>query len=192
MIYVDLLISFLQVGLFSIGGGYAALPFIQDQVVSYRQWLSMDEFTNLITIAEMTPGPFAINSATFVGLRVGGFGGALIATVATIIPSLIIVTILFYGYRKYKGVPILDKILECLRPAVIGLIASAGCSILLHVILHDQTSPVTALSIDWIACVMFFVACIALIKLKRNPILIMILCGILYLLIHVIKTAALL
>ena len=80
MIYLQLFWSFLQIGLFSIGGGYAAMPLIQAQVVQNHPWLNMSEFTDLVTIAEMTPGPIAINSATFVGIRIAGIPGALIAT----------------------------------------------------------------------------------------------------------------
>lgn len=85
MIYLQLFLSFLQVGMFSIGGGYAALPLIQSQVVNQYQWLTMGEFTDLITIAEMTPGPIAVNSATFVGIRIAGIPGALIATFGCIL-----------------------------------------------------------------------------------------------------------
>lgn len=74
MIYLQLFISFFQVGLFSIGGGYAALPLIRNQIVGQHSWMTMSEFTNLITIAEMTPGPIAVNSATFVGIRIAGMG----------------------------------------------------------------------------------------------------------------------
>ena len=80
MIYLQLFLSFLQVGMFSIGGGYAAMPLIQRQVVEKYAWLTMSEFTDLITIAEMTPGPIAVNSATFVGIRIAGLPGAVIAT----------------------------------------------------------------------------------------------------------------
>ena len=80
MIYLKLFWSFIQIGLFSIGGGYAALPLIQNQVVELNKWLSMEEFVDLITIAEMTPGPIAINASTFVGTRIAGIGGAIIST----------------------------------------------------------------------------------------------------------------
>lgn len=86
MIYLQLFLSFLQVGAFSIGGGYAAMPLIQSQVVTSHGWLTMSEFTDLITIAEMTPGPIAVNSATFVGIRIAGVGGAVIATLAVSSP----------------------------------------------------------------------------------------------------------
>ena len=91
MTYLDLFWSFVQVGMFSIGGGYAAMPLIQSQVVAKHGWLTMGEFTDLITIAEMTPGPIAVNSATFVGIRIGGIPGAVVATAGCILPSLIIV-----------------------------------------------------------------------------------------------------
>ena len=94
MIYLQLFWSFLQVGLFSVGGGYAAMPLIESQVVQGHGWLTMNEFTDLITIAEMTPGPIAVNSATFVGIRIAGIGGALVATLGCITPSLIIVSVL--------------------------------------------------------------------------------------------------
>ena len=88
MIYLQLFISFLQIGLFSIGGGYAAMPLIQNQVVELHPWLTLQEFTDLITIAEMTPGPIAVNSATFVGIRIAGIPGALVATLGCITPAL--------------------------------------------------------------------------------------------------------
>lgn len=96
MIYIQLFLSFLQVGALSFGGGYAAMPLIQEQVVNLHSWLSMSEFTNLITIAEMTPGPIAVNSATFVGMQIAGILGAIIATLGCILPSCIIVTLLAY------------------------------------------------------------------------------------------------
>ena len=85
MIYLQLFLSFLQIGMFSFGGGYAAMPLIQGQVVTAHHWLSMEEFTDLITISQMTPGPIAINSATFVGTKIAGTGGALAATFGCIL-----------------------------------------------------------------------------------------------------------
>ena len=93
MIYVELFLSFLKVGLFSVGGGYAAIPLIQSQVVEGKNWITMSEFTNLVTIAEMTPGPISVNSATFVGIRIAGIPGAFAATAGCIAPALFIVTL---------------------------------------------------------------------------------------------------
>ena len=100
MIYLQLFLSFLQIGLFSFGGGYAAMPLIQGQVVTLHGWLTMSEFTDLITISQMTPGPIAVNSATFVGLKIAGIPGAVVATAGCILPSCIMVTILARLYLK--------------------------------------------------------------------------------------------
>ena len=94
MIYLKLFLSFLQIGLFSFGGGYAAMPLIQEQVVSQHDWLTMTEFTDLITISQMTPGPIAINSATFVVLKGSGIPGAVICTRGCVLPSCILVSLI--------------------------------------------------------------------------------------------------
>ena len=91
MIYLRLFMSFLQIGLFSFGGGYAALPLIQEQIVELHGWLSQSEFTDLITISQMTPGPIAVNAATFVGFRVARIPGAVTATRGCIFPFCLIV-----------------------------------------------------------------------------------------------------
>lgn len=175
MIYLELFLSFLQVGLFSIGGGYAAMPLIQNQVVTTHGWLTMEEFTDLITIAEMTPGPIAINSATFVGIRIGGFGGALIATLGCILPSCFIVSILAFIYYKYKGMSALQSVLASLRPAVVALIAGAGLSILQLVLFGGQSISLN--HVNWIGAGLFLTAFIILRKWKWNPILVMGCCG---------------
>ena len=131
MIYLQLFLSFLQVGMFSFGGGYAAMPLIQGQVVTGHHWLSMSEFTDLITISQMTPGPIAVNSATFVGIKIAGIPGALAATFGCILPSCIIVTVIAKLYLKYRSMEVLQGVLGSLRPAVVAMIAAAGISILI-------------------------------------------------------------
>lgn len=174
MIYWKLFLSFLQIGLFSIGGGYAAMPLIQAQVVELNGWLSMNEFIDLVTIAEMTPGPIAINAATFVGTRIAGLPGALVATLGSIFPALFIVSFLSYIYRKYRNLEILQKILGALRPAVVALIASAGIGILLKVLFGDAVSSG---SFNFQGACLFLGAFLALRKWKVNPILTMVCCG---------------
>ena len=127
---LDLFLCFVQVGLFSIGGGYAAMPMIQAKAVEHYHWLTMGEFTDLMTIAEMTPGPITVNSATFVGIRMAGIPGALVATMGCILPSLIIVSLLSWLYEKYRSMDAMQAVLACLRPAVVALIASAALTIL--------------------------------------------------------------
>lgn len=176
MIYLQLFLSFLQIGLFSIGGGYAAIPLIQAQVVQHHGWLSMSEFTDLVTIAEMTPGPIAVNSATFVGIRIAGLPGALMATLGCIFPSLIIVSLLAYVYYRYKTLSVLQSVLASLRPAVVALIASAGISILLQVMFGGNSMLLE--NTNWVGITLFALAFFALRKLKWNPILVMVLCGV--------------
>ncbi len=177
MIYLELFLSFLQVGLFSIGGGYAAMPLIQSQVVSRYGWLTMNEFTDLITIAEMTPGPIAVNSATFVGIRIAGIPGALLATAGCILPSCFIVSGLALLYNRYRKMSGLQSVLSCLRPAVVALIAAAGLSILKLVIFDGM--EMCAANIQWLSLGLFLGAFLVLRKWKINPILVMLACGIL-------------
>ena len=131
MIYLYLFVSFLQVGMFSFGGGYAAMPLIQEQVVTIHHWLDISEFTDLVTISQMTPGPISINAATFVGIKIAGIPGAIVATGGCVLPSCVIVMIIAKVYLKYRKMGMLQGILNALRPAVIAMIASAGISILI-------------------------------------------------------------
>ncbi|MCI6377313.1 MAG: chromate transporter [Clostridiales bacterium] len=132
MIYLELLWSFFQIGLFSIGGGYAAMPLIQRQVVDAHSWLTMTQFADIMTIAEMTPGPIAINSATFVGIQVAGIPGAIIATLGCVLPSCVIVMTLAFIYYRFRGLAMVKGILAGLRPAVVAMIASAGISLVMQ------------------------------------------------------------
>ncbi|MDY3036106.1 MAG: chromate transporter [Absicoccus sp.] len=129
-IYITLFISFIWIGAFSFGGGYAALPLIKEQTVTIHHWLSMKEFTNLITISQMTPGPIAINSATFVGQKVAVLGGAVACTLGCIAPSLILVTILAKIYFTYRNLDVMKKIFQVLRPIVLAMILGSGLLIL--------------------------------------------------------------
>ena len=179
MIYLKLFWSFLQVGLFSIGGGDAAIPLIQNEAVANNAWLSMTEFTDLVTIAEMTPGPIGINAATFVGIRIAGIPGALIATFGFILPSCLIVSILAVLYRRYKNLSSLQSVLSCLRPVVVALIAAAALSVLQLLLFSGQT--VTLSHINWLALALFVGALFLINRKKLNPILTMFLCGGVYL-----------
>ena len=177
MIYIQLFLSFLQVGALSFGGGYAAMPLIQEQVVNSHSWLTMTEFTNLITIAEMTPGPIAINAATFVGTQIAGVLGAVIATLGCILPSCIVVTLLAYVYMKYRNMSLLQGTLASLRPAVVAMIAKAGITILISAFFLDGTVTFIRQNICVSMILFFGIALILLRKFKVNPILAMVLCG---------------
>ena len=173
MIYLQLFFSFLQIGALSFGGGYAAMPLIQEQVVTMHGWLSMETFSDLVTIAEMTPGPIAVNSATFVGTRIAGPGGAVVATL-----GCIIVTLLAYIYTKYRKMSLLQGTLTSLRPAVVAMIAKAGVTILVSSFFINGALELFRENIC-IRMVVFFTAALVLLrKFKMNPILVMVLCGV--------------
>ena len=177
MIYLELFWGFLKIGLFSFGGGYAAMPLIQEQVVSMHNWLSMAEFTDLITISQMTPGPIAINSATFVGIKIAGIPGALASTAGCILPSCIIVLMIAKLYMKYRGMHMLQGILNSLRPAVVAMIASAGISVLITA-LWGSAELISLAGTNWILAAIFVLCVVLLRKFRMNPILVMVLAGV--------------
>lgn len=185
MIYWQLFIAFVQVGALSFGGGYAALPLIEEAVVNQHQWISAAEMVDMITISQMTPGPIAINTATFVGMKMAGVPGAVIATTGVVTPSFFIVLLLASLYYRFKGLTIIQGIVRGLRPAVIILIASAGWTILKTALFQQldgsDTISLQNLKIDGL---LIMLTCLILIrKTKISPIAIMILAGILQILI---------
>ena len=189
MILLELFWAFFQIGLFSFGGGMAALPLIQDQVVDVHGWLTLAEFTDLITISQMTPGPIAINASTFVGTQVAGFAGSVVATLGCVTPSCMIISILAFIYARYKNLDLMQAILTGLRPAVVGLIATAGMAIIRMTFwagsdakaTHTVTGIIaeTLQSLDWFAITIFLGTIYLLRKFRLDPILVMVLCGIL-------------
>jgi len=187
MIYLQIFVSFFQIGLFSIGGGYAALPLIENQVIDVHNWLSLADFADLITISQMTPGPIALNAATFVGTRVGGLLGAIVATVGCITPSCIIVLTLAYFYYKYKNISTIQGVLKGLRPAVVSLIASAGISILSLALFKTEGVTITNMNlsdINFVSVILVALGLFFLRKFKANPIHVMILSGIIGLIVY--------
>ena len=173
MIYLSLFWSFFQIGLFSIGGGYAAMPLIQHQVVDLHAWLTMTQFADIITIAEMTPGPIAINAATFVGIQVCGIPGAIVATIGCVFPSCIIVLALARLYYRYRELSLMKGVLLGLRPAVVALIASAGLSILFLAFFGGRTLPSGPEGVNWVSVLLFGAGLFLLRRWKLNPILVM-------------------
>ena len=176
MILPRLFWSFLQIGLFSIGGGYAAIPLIQSQAVEINGWLTPAQFMDLATIAEMTPGPIGINAATFVGMRVAGLPGALAASFGFVFPSLLIVSALSVYYLRRRETPLLQSVLASLRPAVVALIAAAGLNMLLQAAFGGR-ELITPENLRWPSVCLFAAAFFALRKFKWSPIRVIALCG---------------
>ena len=149
------------------------MPLIQNQAIDIHSWLTMTQFADIMTIAEMTPGPIAINSATFVGIQVAGLPGAVIATVGCVFPSCVIVMTLAYIYYRFRGLNIVQGVLAGLRPAVIAMIASAGISLLILAVYGQRALPADLTSFDVIAVVIFAAGFIVLRKWKPNPLWVM-------------------
>ncbi|MGB9681699.1 MAG: chromate transporter [bacterium] len=129
MILLQLFFTFAQIGLFAFGGGYAILPLIEKEIVNNLHWLTHKEFLEIVTISQLTPGPIAINAATFVGYKVGGFIGSTIATISVCLPSVVLVLIVVRFLKKFETNIWVNNALKGLRPAVVALIASAAYSL---------------------------------------------------------------
>lgn len=170
MLLLKLFFAFIQVGMFSVGGGYAAIPLIQEQIVNIYHLMTMEEFSDLITVAEMTPGPISINSATFVGMRIAGIPGVLICSIGCIIPSFVICLTLAHFYYKYRTVSGVQVVLGSLRPAVVALIASAGASILMLGLFQAELEAVVLGNLRYVELIIFVVALFLLRKFKLNAI----------------------
>ncbi len=129
MIFLRLFLTFAQIGLFAFGGGYAILPLIEKEVVISLRWLTHKEFLEVVTISQLTPGPIAINAATFVGYKVGGIMGSAIATISVCLPPVILVLIVLKFLKRFETNVWVNNVIKGLRPAVVALIASAAYSL---------------------------------------------------------------
>lgn len=152
---LDLYIQFFIIGATAFGGGYAVLPLINSFIVEEKGWLSVAEMTDLVSISNMTPGPIAINSATFVGTKIAGIPGSIVATFGVITPSFILMSILgFLLFSANKRLKFLDKMLKTLRPAIVGLIAIAALNMTINAVFTNDQSP-ESLSINIIPLICF-------------------------------------
>ena len=195
-LFLQLFWSFFLIGMFTFGGGYAMLSLIQAQVVVKHAWLTESMFTDIVAISQMTPGPVGINCATYVGYDVvtaagaghlAGILGSMTATLAITLPSFIIVLMLVKFYNHVKGSPMFEGAMSIIRPAVVGLIGAAAV-ILCVSVSWDGLVPsfrvVEENFPDWKSWCLFAAAFIASFKFKLNPILLIILSGVLGLLLY--------
>lgn len=136
--------SYFKVGLFSYGGGYAMIPIMESEIIIRHGWLTRVEFVDIIAVAEMTPGPIAVNSATFVGFRLAGITGSLIATLGIITPSLLILLLLSSYLMKLVKSPGADRAIRGMRPAVIALLLLAAFSLGQTALVDRRTTLITA------------------------------------------------
>ena len=181
MIFLQLFYTFFQIGLFGFGGGYAMLSLIQGEVVTKYAWLSSSEFTDIVAISQMTPGPIGINSATYVGytavVNAGyshtiGILGSVIATFSVVLPSFILMILISRFFLKYQKHPAVAAVFSGLRPGVVGLLAAAALVLMNEENFGQDTYQIT------ISSILFLSVFIASYKYKANPILLIILCGV--------------
>ena len=192
---IELFFTFFKIGMFTIGGGYAMIPLIQQEIVDHG-WMTFKETVDMIAVSEMTPGPFAINSATFVGVKTGGIIGAAVATLGVVLPSFIIVVLVAKYSTRFRNEPMVQSALYGLRPAVIGLIAASAFSIAtasFFTISNDGSAlSISGLvsniggTVDFKSIFIFIVAMIAGIKYKVHPILLIVLSGVLGIILYAI------
>ena len=176
MLYLQLFYTFFKIGLFGFGGGYAMLSMIQGEVVTRYGWLTSQEFTDIVAISQMTPGPIGINSATYVGFTATGrVWGSIIATLAVVLPSFILMLAISKFFLKYQKHPVVEAVFSGLRPAVVGLLASAAL-VLMNA--ENFSSPKEDMYSFIISCLIFLVAFVGTRKYKINPILMIVACGI--------------
>lgn len=175
MIYLLLFVHFALVGVASFGGGYGALPQIQEKIVSELGWMTQSEFSDVMVISEMTPGPISINAATFVGTNQAGVLGSVCATMGFVFPSIVIMSIFAVLLKKYGNLKSVKDVLSVMRPCVIGLIASAGIKMLVEA-LGEGCAFVK--NVDVFAAVMFVASLVVIRKWKPSPIVVMVICGV--------------
>lgn len=167
---LDIVITFMKIGLLSFGGGYAAVAIVEQQVVEIKGWMNYEQFMDIVTIDELTPGPVTVNAATFVGTRLAGTLGAIAATIGAILPSCIIALVLVKVYYKYKDVTLISGVLNGLKSMVVALISVTTINIISNALFLDG-------SLDFYSLLLFAVSLILIRKYKLNPLIVMIICG---------------
>ncbi len=173
MIYLQLFLSYLKIGFFGFGGGYAMISLIQNEIVVQRGWLTNMQLTDIIAVSQMTPGPIAINCATYVGyVATGSVLGSILATVAVCIPPLTIMLVISKFYVKLRGNCYMDGALFWMKPMVVGMIGAAAL-----MIINRETF------LDWVSIVIFILSFVALWR-KINPIYILLIAAIAGILIY--------
>ena len=178
MIYIDLFLTFLKIGTFTIGGGYAMLPLIQEAVIQ-KDWMTTEEIVNFIAVSESTPGPFAINISTYIGAETGGLIGACAATLGVVLPSFVIILIIAKFFKAFSSNRYVKGCLAGLRPAVVGLIAASVVSVGASVFFPDGFFTEVFKSYWFYVSAFIFLLMLVLEIKKLSPIIIIVLSAVL-------------
>lgn len=173
MIYLELFYTFFLIGAFTFGGGYAMLPLIQEQVAArWSDVISQEAMINFIAVSESTPGPFAVNMATYIGSQMGGVFGSVCATLGVVLPSFIIILIVAGCYERFKESRIVKGCMSGLKPAVVGLIANAFLNVLITVFFPAGWTVAVFSSISFYLYAAIFGVMLVLALKKVHPIII--------------------
>ncbi len=180
MIYLQLFFEFFKTGLFAVGGGLATIPFLQE-MADRTGWFTRDFLSDMIAVAESTPGPIGVNVATYAGFTTAGIPGALLATLGLITPSVIVVLIISVMLEKFKNNPYVNRAFYGIRPMVVGMIAAVALNLFFSSVLKldFSTLKTSVLNIDWRLIVMFFVFLFATRKWRLHPIIYIVIAGVL-------------
>ena len=190
MIFVQLFITFFEIRLFGFGGGYGMLSLIQGEVVTKHAWLTAAEFTDIVAVSQVTPGPIGINSATYVGYAAvthagysasWGMLGSCLATVAVVLPSFLLMLLVVKFFQKYRDNAIVESMFASLRPTVVGLIAAAAILLMTR---ENFSTPSESPWQFYISLFLFISTFIGTQYFKINPIRMILLCGLAGLLLY--------
>ena len=178
MIYFDLFLGFIRVGLFAFGGAYGAIPMIRDIVLSYG-WLTDEQLSYMIAVSESTPGPIMLNLATFVGKSQGGLLGALIATFSVIIPSFIIILLIAQGLKSFIKNKYFQAVLKGMKPCVVGIVLSTGIYMIISNLISVSGNNTFNFNNLLITIILFSIlfGTKYLFKKKMSPILLIVISG---------------
>jgi len=172
---IQIILSFMKIAILAFGGAYASIPLVEREVVEIQQWMSYQEFADLLALDELTPGPILINSATFVGMKVAGIAGAVAATLGCILPCCLIALVMILIYRRYRKLSMMESIVHSLKCLAIGLILSTFIKMVLRNSWDGQQLSILSI-------IMMTVSFIILRRYKPNPLLVMLGCGLICLL----------
>lgn len=165
---IDLFFSFLQIGLFGIGGGLVSVSLLMQQVVTERQWLTATTFNDLIAIAESTPGPLVVNSATFIGMQLGGIPGAVVSTFAAVLPGFMIALGFALLYQRYRSLSLVQGTMDGLRPVIVALIFVGGIKVMKNALF--PAGVLTLPSLDPLSAILLIACVFILHKWKLSPV----------------------
>lgn len=172
----DLFLSFLQIGLFGIGGGLVSISLLMQQLVTEHQWLTATAFNDLVAIAESTPGPLVVNCSTFIGMQLAGLPGAVTATLGSVLPGFMVALSISALYRRYRTLSPIQGAMDGLRPVIVALIFVGGLKVTKNALFANGLLALSVL--DWFSVIQFAVGFFVMRKWKLNPVAVIVVGGV--------------